>query len=200
MAELVTLLFGVGIGLAAAAALRGLGAISFPGERISTADPDAPYGWDPRPERDTVPSDGSPSDRPREIAELVERPAEGLVPRTPSALPRGGEPEGEPAATEAGALRPEPQQVRLARDLLFALSEPSGTSPPGPVSLGRSPESLAESLGRSGPALGRLIEQLLAAGVLREVRGPAPARRSYRLSSAGEELVRRLRAGPAPGS
>lgn len=206
MSDLPTILFGVGVGLAAVAMLRALGAVAFRGERTPTAESEAPYGWEterpgagPGPRRRAV-------DRPAEIADLVEGPAEELVPtdaRPPP--PRAPVPEG----LMVGPIRVPPigadsglpaATLRSARRLLDELRPTSDATGPGS---GRPVDELARRLGEPRESVQHLVDCLTAAGVLE--RGPRPpgggaASRPYRWTARGRsvwtEIARPFAAAP----
>lgn len=188
--DLLTILFGSAVALSAAALLRGFGALALPGERTAGVDGEAPYGWETRRPFAPYQAETLATDRPREIAELVEGPAASVVPRAEDAP---AVPLARPPAAPAPPTAPEsdPGRLRLAARLLVGLEGPS-RAPSDRVAANASAtiESLARELSAPEATVGRLLEGLAAVDIVAVVPGSGTGGRArFRLTPRGRSFV-----------
>jgi len=202
-ADLVTLLFGIGIGLVLAAALRVLWGLTGILQRSAPVDPVAPFAWDPARGSETP----RRPDRPRELDPLDEplpEPAPRLTVEIRPPPERPEEPEEIPAPrpTPVGP-RPDPDGLATSQRVVLHLARlgrirPDEVAPPGATQAG-----MTEALGVRQSSLTKVLARLVAGGALSEGRGHvqgAPRRlKVYRLTALGEAIARDLRR-PPPGA
>ena len=204
--DVVTFLFGIGLGLLVAAILRAVWGLSGTAPRPEPREPETPFGWETARAPPSPASPNLPADRPREIVDLVEGPASSTRPRIeirdPEAIePIPATPERAPARTPPGV---DPAALRLSQRIVLHLYrlgsfDPRELSPRGATQLG-----MTEELSVRQSSLTKVLIRLVAAGVLEEarshVRGMPRRLKVYWLTPLGTSLARDLRSSAAPGS
>ena len=200
MVDAVTLLFGIGIGLVLAAALRGLWGLS--GLFGRGGESDAPFAWDPARSEEVRPKR---PDRPRDLEVLDELERSEPARLTVEIRPPDEEPVEPLPMPRPGAARRvvDPELLGISARIVLHLARlgrigPEEVAPPGATQAG-----IVRALGVDQDSLTKVLGRLVGGGALSEslghVQGVPRRLKVYRLTALGEELARDLRRSTGPG-